>query len=576
MPEELPSHQEHAQPALDQEGKPQTLKKTELRKQWLRHLAHDVLSQVGTQSNILDLLGDSVPQELRDMMRRSIANITDIVRTADDEQLTLSSMADFHATITKISLEIAEDIRCSHHKHLHIVTQPFSGDEAKRIPFSLTQWRRVLDNLMKNAARKGANHFTINMEPITFERSQLLGMQMTIRDDGIGMPADILFKLQSGQQITDKSPGNGMPEHDTVDKHGRGFLFVREFIEKSCAGEVDVHSVEASLSAHDHGTTILIRLPFVSNGENAQPPQPPPESSSVPRRRFLKTGIALGVGTLASAAYFLKPQSDDAQSNAPDIVEDRIESPVTDVSLSEKGVIQGFTFQIHGKKFRYEKGKSMPAFRDVREFPLPNASIVVFDPLRIEGLQLRTMFLCSVPEGLLCFLDVPRGPKQEMGIACVAHEPGASSVSVRPEDLFLLEDTVYHDDVLAASNVAMLQSPELGGMKESLAKVSDSMAELGRHVHPASGGAVHSTLRRILKLHELCTRRGVNAASPEELRAFIEDQNRFIIADRHVASSLKEQPFTREDLAFIKGGNHQLCFKNTHPEEARIIVPRFQ
>ena len=108
----------------------------------------------------------------------------------------------------------------------------------------------VINNLLSNAIKFSKSGDTIGIKALETIENQV---EITIKDQGIGMPASMVDELfNRTARISRKGTGN---ESGT----GFGMPLIKTFVDYY-GGSIDVHSQEASLEQREHGTRFTIKL----------------------------------------------------------------------------------------------------------------------------------------------------------------------------------------------------------------------------------------------------------------------------------------------------------------------------
>ncbi|CAL7962653.1 hypothetical protein GAMM_40003 [Gammaproteobacteria bacterium] len=209
-------------------------------------LVHDVSTPLGTIQMILEVVRALIPEQKRLSMLNAIGTmkgIFDNLRSrykGDKEEnqvpkpiiisLLLSQVSEGKKVlITNAQIEFTYDFDDCH----------FSFIKVNQLAL-----RRSITNLINNAVdamdRKGTIHFGLNKKDGS--------IKLTIKDNGKGMPQDVLDKLRNNIAVTSGKE----------DGHGIGFTQIRETIEKN-NGTIDIDSVP------NQGTTITITFPEIES-----------------------------------------------------------------------------------------------------------------------------------------------------------------------------------------------------------------------------------------------------------------------------------------------------------------------
>ncbi len=132
---------------------------------------------------------------------------------------------------------------------LHYEAKDFEGVVVMVDPVSFVH--QVLGNIISNTIK-----FSEPGQKITLELKSLGArkVELSIKDQGIGMPQEILDKLFDAHARTSRTGTSG--ERGT----GFGMPLMKTFVEKY-GGEVKVSSLEKTSSPHSHGTTFHLTLP---------------------------------------------------------------------------------------------------------------------------------------------------------------------------------------------------------------------------------------------------------------------------------------------------------------------------
>lgn len=132
---------------------------------------------------------------------------------------------------------------------LHYNLEDFEGVVVMVDPVSFVH--QVLGNIVSNAIKfsERGQKITIALKPLGPRK-----LELTVKDQGIGMPQDILEKLFDAHARTSRPGTSG--ERGT----GFGMPLMKTFVEKY-GGEVKVTSLEKDKSPDNHGTTFALTLP---------------------------------------------------------------------------------------------------------------------------------------------------------------------------------------------------------------------------------------------------------------------------------------------------------------------------
>jgi hypothetical protein len=408
---------------------------------------------------------------------------------------------------------------------------------AKSVPACAVSWLSILKNVIHNSARKEAKEIVIAFDETTITAPKMRmenepAVRVSLRDDGVGMPPELVKDLQEHlcrdepfKRYTDKTLGKGIRPGETKKDHGIGLQSIRDIIEHGALGRMWVESVQAtSESPGTHGTVIMLHLPLIngdqekSSGELPAVPShsaetPPVQTISVPEspaepvapvaapmmgqspshlRTVTRRAAILAIATGGAAIAWRLSTSRDQESGASSPEGDP--SPLSAITLDEKGNIESFTFDLHGRTFTYTRGEIPEGFFSVQEVPLQAGSLVSFNLRKHQGTQLRPMFVCSTGKGIFAQIDVPQGHSQKMAFICAPREADARTIAVSDKHVFLLTDTVVNGAREYSTNTKLLESAELESMAPSLSVDADILIKRKQHI----GNAAPLVIKRLL------------------------------------------------------------------------------
>lgn len=522
---------------------------------------------------------------------------------------------------------------------LRVVLHALSPDiEQLRIHFSESAGESFAGNFIKNSLRKGAHIIRFK-----FEKTGSREVTLSVSDDGEGMKLGILEYLRAGIGATDKTLNDGIGPGDSKENHGLGMMVVSKFV-KLFDGDIRFFSVkkngvkdpagdaqdEKSLNEHpyEHGLTIKIRLPVKNpepnddhvkkNPVTVAKPQAPVHAErqnrqsgyldvihntrQIRRRDFLKwTGAAaVTIGGVGVALHLPKnkdtsqEKTEVAQEAAPqekaESARERIgKSPIIDIVINEDGRLQSFTLDVWGTRATFERGKKPPsAFRDVLTVPLDGGSLTIIDPMPIKKKRMRPMFVCALPEGFLCHVDIPSEQSFEMAYMCGAYDERTGRKIIPDLSPFSKKDTVFNvcfdeektgarspkldkENRFYAISMELLGSTNFRNMIPSLQQVADRFKKQTLYTPGALFSIVRPDLMRNITIANLLQKNTLTVTSREELHAALDNTDCCIIPELSLVQDWGE-PLSAEETQRIKEHKISLCLPGVSEIQAQHLI----
>lgn len=210
-------------------------------------VAHDIRSPL-TALDVFIKDIKNIPEDQRVAIRDSVNRINDIANNLLT-QYREKKNEESDKSINQIKPELIADLLVSlvsekraKYKNNEINLSTFLEEKAygKFALISSSSLKRVLSNLIDNAIEAFATNIQVNL----LEKANLLVIQ--IQDNGCGISEDILSKIVSGEQISNK-----------LDGHGLGLPHAIKAIEKEWGGKLKINSFI------NKGTTIDVYLPKI-------------------------------------------------------------------------------------------------------------------------------------------------------------------------------------------------------------------------------------------------------------------------------------------------------------------------
>jgi hypothetical protein len=492
--------------------------------------------------------------------------------------------------------------------HIH----PVSRELLQRVVLiSESILKSVFGHLVRHAVlKKGAQRIDVRCEAASFDGEELPALKIVVTDDGEGLTPEAL------KAACTCCAGS---EHELDGSDGPCLKFVRGHIEDRCCGVVEVESTHLDTDPDGHHTTLSFTLPDVqaalahSSSTDApaplpdEAPLPPPEPAPAPepvteavpipvpvpaperapdsaspaipseaipeRRRIFTRRRALyalaGTAALAAVAVPHLTGRKNEQADAPDAPETASEGPpppLSDLAFDAQGRIASFSvLGADGKKLTYRIGEKDHKFHDLRPFHEKEGSVVAFQTEAGNAPAFR-QFLSRVPGGLF-------GQILHKGIpsyVCIPEER-MQQAQVTEKELFPLRDTLFLGVIrkYSSMSIALATSKDLLPLIPGLDRLMN--AKLARE--QADGNSLSqaaSVMRRLLGVQRMTDRMRV-AADLEEWRKFINEDNRFIVAEAALTDQLRPE-LAQHERQLILGRKHDLCLRGVASDEAKAIV----
>jgi CheY-like chemotaxis protein len=228
--------------------------------EFLAMLAHELrnpLAPIRNAAQVLKLVGpaDANQQWAREVIERQTQHLTRLVDDLLDVsritrgKVTLQREPLEFSTVINRAVETSRPLIDARHHHLN-VTLPV---EPVRVEGDLTRLVQVVANLLNNAAKYTDEGGHISLEVIQEDAEAVI----RVRDDGMGLPADLLphvFDLfTQADRSLDRSQG-GL---------GIGLTLVRSLV------EMHGGQVEASSAGLGRGSEFIVRLPALAASQAA-------------------------------------------------------------------------------------------------------------------------------------------------------------------------------------------------------------------------------------------------------------------------------------------------------------------
>lgn len=220
----------------------------------LQVLCHDLMNPIGSLSGLL-CLGEDHPEVLvdhRQLVSESVNNLMEMIslvrdlRAIDDGKIEIQLAPIYLRPAVENSLSIL-----AHRMKEKEITTSISIPEEMTINAERTSFiNSVLSNLITNAIKFSFPGSSIK---ITADELDEEYMTLTIEDNGIGIPPDLVPDLFSVNKATSRK--------GTLEESGTGYglPLVKKFV-TLYDGEISVFSVEKKAGLKHHGTKIILTL----------------------------------------------------------------------------------------------------------------------------------------------------------------------------------------------------------------------------------------------------------------------------------------------------------------------------
>lgn len=211
-------------------------------------VAHDIRSPVVALDMIIKDIGN-IDEDKRLIMRNAANRIKDIANNLltqyrlgkSGNEVSMQVVLEPELIIENISRIISEK-RTQYKGRKISFGYHFDEDVCGKFALlNLTDFSRVLSNIIDNAIEAGSNIINIDIRNIFDEKEYI---DIEVKDNGKGIPMEILKRISEGQQVTGKANG-----------HGLGLLHAKKAI------EIDWHGRLLIESEQDKGSAMRILLP---------------------------------------------------------------------------------------------------------------------------------------------------------------------------------------------------------------------------------------------------------------------------------------------------------------------------
>ncbi len=245
--------------------------------EFLATLAHELRNPLAPLRNGLQLMGlaredGAMVERTRVMMERQLGQM---VRLIDDlldvsrisrGKIELRKERIELAAVVQSALEISRPLVETNGQELLVALPP----ETVFLDGDLTRLAQVFSNLLNNSARYTPRGGRITL---TAER-QGAEIVVTVRDTGVGIPAEMLPRVFEMFTQGERSPGRSQSGL------GIGLTLVQRLV------ELHGGTVEARSEGPGRGSELIVRLPAAA-GELLEPAVPAPEVTTSPKYRVL-------------------------------------------------------------------------------------------------------------------------------------------------------------------------------------------------------------------------------------------------------------------------------------------------